>query len=96
VKILRDHGFPQEERHGSLAHACAPTVTVPTVSVAVACMDRGHGAGLVVELPALRCGQFAQRFDGDDELAAGAALVPYRCLLVSKRECAPSGNLAFR
>jgi Protein of unknown function (DUF664) len=31
---------------------------------------RGHQVGLVVELPSLRCGQLAQRFDGDGELAA--------------------------
>ena len=33
--------------------------------------------GLVVELPALRRGQLAQRLDGDGELAAGAPLVPH-------------------
>ena len=38
--------------------------------------DRRHEAGLLVELPALRCGQLAQWFDGDGERAAGAPLVP--------------------
>jgi len=38
--------------------------------------DRGHEAGLVAELPELRCSRLAQWFDGDDELVAGATLVP--------------------
>jgi hypothetical protein len=60
-----------------VAQACGPTVTVPTVSVGLRLHDRTHQFDLVVELPALRRGQLAQRFDGDGEPASGAPLVPH-------------------
>src|SRR5918995_4200783 len=39
--------------------------------------DRAHQLDLVIELPALRRGQLAQRLDGDGELPTGALLVPH-------------------
>ena len=40
-------------------------------------MTCAHQLDLVIELPALRRGQLAQRFDGDGELPTGAPLVPH-------------------
>jgi hypothetical protein len=39
--------------------------------------DRAHQFDLVLELPAVRRVQLAQRFDGDGELPTGAPQVPH-------------------
>ncbi len=78
--LVRAAGIGSSRTHWTrdrLAQACAPTVTVPTVRVAVASMTALTRPTSSSSWWCCRGGQLAHWFHGDSELAARAPLVPH-------------------